>query len=189
MTNWWERTGSKASYPNLVQGNLRNCVYAAIAGAVNHLMKENVWTVESLFSEYQKNGPRDANFNVADTAIGPCGNALEKIHHNRDWSKDHLSSDRIREWIEMGAVVILSMELRRDAISKEGGWHMFSLFSYVDDRFQVWDTNNYEGFLTSDEISNGFCYPDQRVFIPHDREDALILKLRNDGTAKWKSET
>lgn len=189
MSNWWERTGIKASYPKLVQGQLPNCVYAAIAGAVNHLMKENLWTVESLFGEYQKNGPRDPNFNVADTAIALCGNSLEKIHHNRDWSNDHLSTDRIRDWIEMGSVVILSMELRRDKVNKQGGWHMFSLFSYKDDRFQVWDTNNYEGFLTPTEISSGFCYPDQRFFLPHDKEDALILKLRDTGIAKRKSET
>ena len=188
MSNWWERTGNKIAYPNLRQGTLPHCVYAAIAGGVNHLVRQPVWTVQSLFDEHQKAGPKDANFGVADTAIVPVAGAVERLHHNRVWSQDGLSPDRIRGWLNAGAVVILSMELRNDAVSKRGGWHMFSLVAVDQGRFQVWDTNGFEGFLTDAELAVGFSYPNRWFFQPHDKEDALILKPKKAKIAEGEND-
>ena len=147
-------------------------------------MRLPVWTAQSLFDEHQKSGPKDANFGVADTAIAPVSDVVEKLHHNKDWSQDGLSPERIREWLNAGSVVILSMELRNDAVSKRGGWHMFSLVAIDQGRFQVWDTNGLEGFLTDAELSGGFSYPNGWFFMPHDKEDTLVLKPKNAATAE-----
>ncbi len=115
---------------------------------------------------------------MADTALVPVADIIEKHHHNKDTASEVLTPLLIRQWIDDGAVVILSMELRNDAVSKQGGWHMFSLVAVDDDRFQVWDTNGLKGFLTEEEISNGFFYPNRWFFMPHDKEDTLVLKRK-----------
>ena len=177
-TNWWERTGTFIAYPNLQQGNLPHCVYAAIAGGINHLAQRQVWTPQLLYKEYQKNGPRDAHFGVADTALEPVANEVEKHQHHKDTASVALTPKLIRGWIDENGVVILSMELRNDSVSKEGRWHMFSLMTYEQDRFQVWDTNGFQGFLTDEEIIGGFYYPGGLFFMPHDKEDTLVLKRK-----------
>lgn len=55
---------------------------------------------------------------------------------------------------------------------------MFSLVASELDRFQVWDTNGFRGFLRDDEVLGGFPYPNGWFFMPHDKEDVLVLKLR-----------
>lgn len=156
---WFERTGSFVEYPEVLQGRLSHCVYAAIAGAVNYLLGWGLWSPETLFNEHQKAGGVAANFGVADTALKPISDAIEKHHHNKDHSSTTLTPNQIREWINEGGVVIVSMELRNDEVSQQGGWHMFSLMACEDDRFQVWDTNGLKGYLTEEEIANGFYYP------------------------------
>ena len=178
--NWWERTGNMVSYPNLLQGNLPHCVYAAIAGGVNHLVGQPLWTAQSLFDAYQRSGPKDAHFGVADTAIEPVSATIEKLHHNRESSQSTLTPSLLRSWLSDHSVVILSMELRNDSVSKQGGWHMFSIIAAEQDKFQVWDTNGYQGFLTEAEVTSGFYYPNRWYFMPHDKEDALVLKLKSD---------
>jgi hypothetical protein len=172
MSNWWERPGNRIAYPAETQGSHPHCVYAAIAGAVNHLVQRPVWTTKSLFEEHQKNGPRHADFGVADTAITPVSESVTKLHHNSTWSQARLSSAQIGEWINAGAVVILSMELRN---ANPRSWHMFSLVAVDQGTFQVWDTNKFEGFMTAAEIERGFSYPDGRFFVRHAEEDTLVL--------------
>lgn len=176
--NWWERVGNLVPYPKLLQGNLPHCVYAAIAGGINHLVSRPVWTAQSLYAEHQKNGPNDADFGVVVTAMSVVASEVVNHHHNKDWASEGLSPDRIREWLVDGSVVILSMELRNDPVSNRGGWHMFSIVAHEQDQFQVWDTNGFEGFLTDAELSGGFSYPNGWFFMPHDREDTLVLKLK-----------
>lgn len=172
---WFERTGKTVSYPELLQGRLPHCVYAAIAAAVNHLAGREVWTSESLFNEHQKEVGGDANFGVATTALKPVHDIIEQLHHSKGAASTPLSPDLIRQWINGGGVVILSMELRRDEVSQKGGWHMFSLVACEAGQFQAWDTNGLKGFLTDDEVTNGFFYPNGWFFMPHDQEDALVL--------------
>jgi hypothetical protein len=184
MSDWWERAGNKIAYPGLLQGNHPHCVYAAIAGALNHLTQKHLWTVQSLFNEHQKAGARDANFDVADTAIAPVANTVKKLHHNTKWSHDRLCVARIRDWLSSGSIVILSMELLNDAISNRGGWHMFSLVADDQGQFQVWDTNGFEGFLTESELFVNLSYPSGWSFRPHKEEDTLVLMPKNTATSK-----
>jgi hypothetical protein len=176
LSSWWQRTGVFAAYPEELQGSVPHCVYAAIAGAVNHLTSASIWTPKALFDEHQKNGPRPTDFSVADTALIPVANTIQKHHHLKGVSVEALSPDLIRTWLASGHVVILSRELRNDAISKQGGWHMITIVAYGKDGFQVWDTNGFKGFLTDGEIDNGFYYPNGWFFMPHDQEDTLLLK-------------
>lgn len=175
---WYERSGEMVGYPELLQGRLPLCVYAAIAGAVNHIAQREVWKPEDVFNEHHKGGAEATNFGVADTALKPVGDIIEKHHHNKDTASQSLTPKKIREWIDDDGVVILSMELRNDPVSQRGGWHMFSLMAYEDDRFQVWDTNGLKGFLTDEEITNGFHYPNGWFFMPHDKEDTLVLRRK-----------
>lgn len=98
--NWWERSGRFVAYPELRQGGLPHCVYAAIAGGINHLVQRPVWTPQTLFNEHQKEGPKDANFGVANTAIVPVASEVEKYHHNSKHSSVTLTPDLIRDWLE-----------------------------------------------------------------------------------------
>src|SRR5262249_22301814 len=96
-------------------------------------------------------------------------------HHNRDWSEEPRNIPRIRAWLDKGAVVVLSMELSNDGVHRRGGWHMFSLVGRDGERFQVWDTNGYKGFFLEEDILSGIHYPNGLFFIPHDKDDTLVL--------------
>jgi hypothetical protein len=184
MSQWWERKGKTIAYPKLLQGDLPHCVYAAIAGAVNHLAGQELWTPQTLFGEHQKEGRKSTDFSVADTAITPVWDNVEKHHHNTGWSQDRLTQNLISQWLDAGSVVIISMELRNDSVSNRSGWHMFSLVAEDENRFQVWDSNGYEGFLIAEELSVGFAYPNGWFFMPHDSEDTLVLKPKDDANKK-----
>lgn len=177
-SNWWERKGNFVSYPELRQGALPHCVYASIAGAINHVTEREVWTPTDLHSECQRRGQAQPDFGVSDTALMRVANEIEKIHHNADWSLERLTPALLGRWIDDGAVVILSMELRNDQISHQGGWHMFSLVARNEKQFQVWDTNGFRGFLSEGEIIAGFHYPNGWFFMPHDKADTLVLKRK-----------
>jgi hypothetical protein len=185
-TAWWERKGQFVSYPELKQLSLPHCVYASVAGAVNHMAGREVWTPTDLLAECNRRGHLEPNFGVGDVALVRVPSEVEKIHHNKDWSTPRLCAALIRQWIDDGAVVILSMELRNDAVSRRSGcWHMFTLMARSQDQFQVWDTNGgrqigstfFEGrgFLNEEEILSGFFYPNGWFFMPHDKEDTLVL--------------
>ena len=175
---WWERTGEFVNYPELRQDQDPACVYTALAGAVNHLMRRGVWTRQSLQAEYQKDGARQPTFAVARTAVAPVAGDLEIEHHFDETARGRLEPARVREWLSKGAVVIVSMELADDSGTRLGNWHMFSLVAAVDGRFQVWDTNGFRGFLTESELLFGFSYPDGRRFLPHRHEDTLVVMKR-----------
>jgi hypothetical protein len=172
---WYERKGKTVPYPEILQGALPHCVYAAIAGAVNHLAAKEIWLPSDLFQKHREDVGGPANFGVANTALKPVQEIIEKHQHNKGQSSTTLSLNQIRDWVDSGAVVILSMELRNDEISRQGGWHMFSLVARDGDKFQVWDTNGLKGFLTGEEIMNGFYYPNGWFFMPHNQEDTLVL--------------
>ena len=176
--SWWERQGNFVGYPELGQGQLPHCVYASISGAINHLVNRDVWTPLDLLNECRRRGHVAANFGAVDPALDRISDEVEKHHHNKDWSSEPLSVSLIRKWIDEGSVVILSRELRIDPLKEQRGWHMFSLVARDNDRFQVWDTNGFRGFLTEDEVTSGFDYPNGEFFLPHDKEDTLVLKSK-----------
>lgn len=172
--NWWERTGGGIAYQGELQGPRPDCVYAAIAGAVNFLTGQRLWTADALRVAH---GPRQPDFGVADTALLRATN-LTKCHHMRGNAAVLLTPELIRQWLGEGAVVILSRELGTSSGERRGQWHMFTVVSHGPDGFQVWDTNGFAGFLTDNEILVGFEYPGGQRYLPHDQEDTLVLKRR-----------
>jgi hypothetical protein len=171
--NWWERTGNGIAYQGEQQGQRPDCVYAAIAGAVNHLTGQRLWTADSL---RQSHGPRQPDFGVADTALS-CTSSLSKHQHLKGIAVAPLTPELIRQWLAEGAVVILSRELADSSGVRQQRWHMFTVVGHGPDGFQVWDTNGLAGFMTDDELVDGCDYPGggQR-YLPHDQEDTLVLK-------------
>ncbi len=67
---------------------------------------------------------------------------------------------------------------------------MFTLVSIDGDRFQVWDTNGGQviggdvfsgrGFFTEKDVTEGVYYPFGCYFLPHDKEDTLVLRPRRE---------
>ena len=162
-------------YTELRQGNLPHCVYASVAGAVNFLVGKQVWVPVDLVVEHNRLR-RGTNFSVADTALQRLNGEVEKIHHNSGCSTESLTPSLVRNWIDDSGVVILSLELADAAGGRSGAWHMFSLVGRDGELFQVWDTNGLRGFISADEIENGIPYPNGSFFLPHDKEDTLVLK-------------
>jgi hypothetical protein len=172
---WYERKGDHIDYPELYQGNLPNCVFAAVAAAINYITRRPIWTGDSLREAHAATPDTAVDFSVANTAIEPVVEAVEQVHHTKSNSNQPLSIEKIRSWIDQGGVVILSMMLDPESGNSQRGWHMFSLMKHSGDRFQVWDTNGLKGFLLSKEIIEGFDYPNGWRFRPHLDEDTLIL--------------
>jgi cytochrome bd-type quinol oxidase subunit 1 len=67
---WWERTTELVPYAGLLQGDKNLCVFAAVAGAVNHLLGRQAWTIDSLL-EVHGEDPNTWTLAVAYTAIDP----------------------------------------------------------------------------------------------------------------------
>jgi hypothetical protein len=175
---WWERQGKTAPYPELRQYNEPHCVFASIAGAINHLANRNVWTPGDLLKECVVSGLKAASFEVANVAVVSVSNELEAVHHNRESPRIDFGVDAIRKWIDCDGVVILSMELADGNGNRLGQWHMFALVANQPDCFQVWDTNGFRGFITHDELVSGIDYPNGMRFVPHDKEDTLFVRRK-----------
>jgi len=172
---WYERKGDLVEYPELYQGNLPNCVFAAVAAATNFIVQRPIWTGESLRAAHTAIPNSSVDFSVANTAIKPVAELVEQLHHTKSNSNQPLSIERIRSWIDQGGVVILSMMLDPEGANAQRGWHMFSLMKHTGDRYQVWDTNGLKGFVSSKEILEGFSYPNNWRFLPHTDQDTLVL--------------
>lgn len=175
---WWERQGHTITYPELLQGDLPHCVFASIAGAINHLANRQVWTPVELLDECVRSGLKAASFEVANVAVGRVPSEIEAIHHNTESPQIAFAGESIRSCIDSGGVVIVSMEIADGSGGRLGQWHMFALMANQPDRFQVWDTNGLRGFFTHDELVSGIDYPNGMRFVPHDKEDSLILRRK-----------
>ena len=177
-TSWWERSGQTIPYRGLLQGTEEFCVYASVGGAVNQLINQDLWTARSLRDACEKEGLYAPNFGVADIAIKPVAGECDVIRHTLQNPQFAFSEAGLRTSIDAGGVVILSMELADSNHARLGRFHMFSLVSYGPNGFQVWDTNNFEGFFTEHEIFNGVNYPDGNFFLPHTDEDFIVLSRK-----------
>ena len=168
---------SFVKFNGLYQLKERTCVFASIAGAVNYLCNYPIWDIYKLYHAH--NGPID--FSIAKTAVEPVKNEIASYRYHRGITgfKVPLSITKVEEWLDKEAVVILSLELSKDqnGTQREGKWHMFTLISRVDDKFQVWDTNGFEGYFYKEELINGFQY-DGRWCVPHLDADCLVLKAK-----------
>src|SRR4051794_40145718 len=95
-SDWWKRLGITVPYQGELQGNAPHCVYAAIAGAVNHLEGTKVWNPADLVNIHQ---PRATDFSVADTALTRV-KSMQKHHHLKATAAEPLSPELIRQWLK-----------------------------------------------------------------------------------------
>lgn len=175
---WWERKTNLLPYNGLLQGSEYACVYASIAGAVNHFLGREVWTPKKLRDEWNRNGPVQPSFGVASVAVSPYATEIEYVHHHTGDPKITFSIDTIKDVLKDGGLVILSMELADGLKQRKKRFHMFTLINHTAEGFQTWDTNGFQGTLTDQEILGGFEYLDGTTFLPHSNEDTLVLKRK-----------
>lgn len=171
--SWWERTAELVPYAGLHQGENDHCVFAAVAGAVNHLLGRQAWTIDSLLKVYGED--RETwTLAVAPIAIAPFPGRLEVLEHNTKRGSGRLSPAVLRSWIRGGGLVILSLPVRN------GGWHMFTLVACTDTGFQVWDSNGHPGRFYDHEIKTGIPHPrqDDNFYDPHPDEDLVVIRKR-----------
>ena len=169
--NWWERTAELVPYDGLHQGDKDHCVFAAVAGAVNHLLGRQEWTIDSLLEVHGRD-PETWTLAVAHTAVKPFLDRLEVLEHNTKRGSDPLSPSILRSWIREGGIVILSLP------SRKRGWHMFTLVACTDTSFQVWDSNGNHGRFYDHEIKTGIPYGKDHFFDPHPEEDLVVIRKR-----------
>lgn len=175
---WWERKSNLLPYNGLLQGNEDACVYASIAGAVNHFVGREAWTPSSLRDECIRNGLMNPSFGVASIAVSPFSSEVEYVHHHTGDPKMAYSVEAIKDVLEEGGLVILSMELADTKRQRLSLFHMFTLIANRPDGFQVWDTNDRQGHFDEHDITNGVEYTHDTMFLPHVSEDTLIVKRK-----------
>lgn len=173
---WYKRNANWLSYPEVHQESLPHCVYIAISSACNHLLGRQVWNGQSLLEEHKRLGGRKSDFGVIHAAKTRTGDQLEFRHHVTDQKSDPLRASKVRKWLDENAVVILSMEQCDENMNRLGRWHMFSIVGCHPSGFQVWDTNGLRGIMTEADIESGFAYPNGWRFMPHEKQDCLVIR-------------
>src|SRR4051794_30765503 len=72
LAPFWVRTGPSIPFRGLTQDGKSHCVYASLAGAVNHVVGADVWTVAALVAECQRRSSYDPTFDtVLPVAVEP----------------------------------------------------------------------------------------------------------------------
>lgn len=67
----------------------------------------------------------------------------------------------LSRWVNVGGIAVISLEVADGPLpagKRLQNYHMLTLVAKDGDRFQVWDTNGWTGFLTPEELENGFRY-------------------------------
>ena len=170
-----QRTGSFIPYPGLRQVG-DTCVYASVAGAINHLCSREVWTLSALFT---KCAGRTPDFGVARQAVEPVAGEVAYRVHSDDarTAPPETWLDLLRNHVDKGGIAIISLEAARrhpPGPQRMGAWHMFTLVARSGDLYQVWDTNGIHAFVTQPELVK-LEYPNGLDYIIHDRQETLLL--------------
>ncbi len=172
---WWERTAELVPYAGLHQGANPTCVFAAVAGAVNHLLGEQAWTIDSLKQAHPIGAV--ALLAVAETAIAPFIDRLEAFEH-KDSRQSNPLSPAIRSWISEGGIVILSLVCRETGSEYPEEWHMFTLVACTDTSFQVWDSNGDSGRFNDHDIKTGIHVRGGRFYHAHPEQHLVVIRKR-----------
>lgn len=190
---FWQRKGNMAPYAGLKQGNVPHCVFASIGGAINHLVGRTVWEGKPLFDHCVQGGLRAATFDgVIPFAIKPV-QAEITYEIPREQIKGGPVDEylrRVKDCVASDGIAIVSLEFSNDSdptTPNLGDYHMISLVAQADDGYQVWDTNDMQGFVTEHEIETGFAYRPVEIrgqiyqspyLVRHPDYDCLLLRNR-----------
>ena len=177
-------------FDGLCQLQEPDCVFASIAGAVNHLVRYTVWkTARELYDACNLARIGAPTFdNVIPVAIAPVPSTLRY-----DLPRERIKSDpptvflsELAACVTGGGIAIVSMEAYETQlrITGLGCWHMFTLIDKSQEWYQVWDTNNFSGSVSETELTTAVSaygvgcqnksYP-HVWFHRHDKQDCLLL--------------
>jgi hypothetical protein len=90
----------------------------------------------------------------------------------------------LSRWVNGGGIAVISLEAADGPLpagKRLQNYHMITLIAKHEDHFQVWDTNEKVGFLTPEEVENGFRYLPLRVhpfpwMIKHPEHDCVLFR-------------
>jgi hypothetical protein len=184
---FWTRTGPRVEFRGLTQGENPYCVYASLAGAVNHVVGSEVWTVDALVAECKRRGCPSPTFDVVmPVAAEPVKDRLA-YEIARDRLKPQPTAAFVAElsrWVQGGGIAVISLEAADNPLpsgQRLQGYHMLTLIAKEGDQFQVWDTSNFAGFVTEAELEAGFvykrldCYPVPWM-VKHPEHDCVLFR-------------
>jgi hypothetical protein len=90
----------------------------------------------------------------------------------------------LSRWVQGGGIAVISLEVADNPLpngKRLHDYHMLTLIAKDEDRFQVWDTNGFAGFVTEAELETGFvykrldCYPVPWM-IEHPDHDCVLFR-------------
>src|SRR5438093_10368539 len=106
------------------------CVFASVSAAVNSIAGKDIWTQETLFDEWRKQGNEQVHFgNIHPVAMEPVQDRVKAQHYcdgataisNDDYLK------RIKGCVDAGGVAIVSLQVADLQQNRKTAWHMLSL--------------------------------------------------------------
>ena len=147
-----------------------------MAGAVNHLLGEQAWSIDSLVHAYPVVDV--ALLAVAERAIAPFIDRLEAFEHKAPRQSDPLSPAILRSWLRDSGIVILSLVCRETGSEWPEEWHMFTLVACTHTNFQVWDSNGNSGRFNDHEIRTGIFVPGGRFYHAHPEQHLVVIRKR-----------
>jgi hypothetical protein len=170
-------------YVGQIQIDPYMCVFASLAAAVNYVADQQVWTQQSLLTEWRKLDMafNELNFgNVAPVAVQPVAT---KVKYRQHWDGPTPISDAdylttIRDCIDRGGVVVVSLEVANLAggnIQRIGNWHMLSLIARNGNVFEAWDTNGSALTITDAQLIS-YVPRGASALTVHDKHDMALVE-------------
>lgn len=173
------RTGPFIPYPGVRQiGD--TCVFASVAGAVNYLSGQPIWTLESLFRACRVTQPTFGP--VASVAVAPVAERVEYREHLDESRSEPVGNflQVLRDHVGGGGIAIVSVELAAPdptGPKRQGRWHMLTLVARQGELYQVWDSMGIQAFVTEPELTR-LDYPGGALYVEHDTHHALLLRRK-----------
>ena len=168
---FWKRADLTCNYSGIQQAG-NTCVFAANAGAVNHLAGQAIWTLDSLDNAAVQAGHLEGCPEIGEVAHKPVKDAIGYEFNTKD--KSQLTNQVVRHWVEMeNKIVILSLQTSR-------GWHMLTLIEWDVDHYIAWDTNGKMAAIYEEEIEQGIPYRNGTVLMPHNEHHAFVYWKKPD---------
>jgi hypothetical protein len=174
------RGKSSIPYPGIRQ-TLDTCVLASIGGAVNHLVRKEVWTEESLFKATRATGASGATFgNVVPAALASVADVVGAREHLDGEERAEPLEDFVRllrQHVDGGGLAIVSLQLATRSptgFQRQEAWHMLTLIGREGNLYHIWDSNDIHTVVTEQELFR-LPYTQGCWLIEHDRHHALLL--------------
>lgn len=179
-TLFWQRSGNPVQFNGVTQSQPDSCIFASVAGAINHLNGRAVMSERDLLNDHSMDGCPPVSFGrPLKYAIGRSHVSIEQ------WERDTASGRPLEQevdgWLAAGGLVIASLEIVPSPIPGQQAWHMLTLVAKDATQYQVWDTapGHGCGFVTWPELDQaGLDYDGGQRLLPHQKRHMLFLRRR-----------